>query len=83
MALFREKYFDFVITDMNMPDGDGRGLARSIKEKSTGIPVILVTGGINTDLGEKDTPFDAVLFKPFTARDILQTIHRVYGRNPY
>ncbi|RJQ63859.1 MAG: response regulator [Desulfobacteraceae bacterium] len=82
MDLFSEHSFDLVITDLNMPDLDGWNLAETIKERSPRTPVVLITGSIDTEIQGKDRPFDAVLFKPFTARELVKTVDGVLAEAP-
>ena len=76
IARCRQENFDLVITDLNMPDGDGWELAGFIKETSPNTMVVLITGENDVRLQADHTPFDAVIFKPFSSRDILRAIHR-------
>lgn len=76
MARYRQKHFDVVITDLDMPHGNGRELTDIIKIISPDTPVILITGNYDMELVGEDAPFDAVLYKPFT---VGQLLHAVYG----
>jgi DNA-binding response OmpR family regulator len=56
-----------VVTDWNLPDGDGRDLARHLHEKSAALPVILITGdAIGMEMFGPDSEFTAILHKPFS-----------------
>jgi DNA-binding response OmpR family regulator len=64
-----------VVTDWNLPDGDGRELARHLHEKSAALPVILITGdliGLETD--GVDQLFTAILHKPFSPSALEEAI---------
>ena len=58
--------FSLVITDLGMPDVDGRRVAAAIKGKSPSTPVILLTGWGQRLITEGDIPthVDRVLSKP-------------------
>jgi DNA-binding response OmpR family regulator len=43
LACFREQPIDLIISDLNMPAGDGVTLAQTIRETSE-IPIIIITG---------------------------------------
>ena len=43
IAIFREQTIDLVITDLNMPAGDGITLTRTLRETSE-VPIIIITG---------------------------------------
>ena len=75
-----EKYlagsFELVVTDRAMPEMNGDQLASAIKRKTTGQPVIMLTGfgdriAIN---GEQPTGVDVVLTKPVTRRELRQAL---------
>ena len=77
ISLCQEQNVDFVITDMHMPDGDGWKVAVVIKETFPDTPVILITGDIDAGFKEDNTPFDAVVLKPFTAKQVLNAVRHV------
>lgn len=55
-----------VVTDFNLSDGDGVGLARQLRSKRRDQPVILVTGGLKASTPDEDLAvFSRVLQKPF------------------
>src|SRR5690606_32920001 len=51
-----ERAYAVVITDLGMPRVDGRKVAASIKERSPGTPVILLTGWGQRLVDEKEVP---------------------------
>jgi signal transduction histidine kinase/ActR/RegA family two-component response regulator len=73
--------FDAVVTDLGMPDVNGRQVAEQIKAESPGTPVIMLTGW-GTMLAEKgeDVPkVDAVLSKPPRVEELVGALSRVTG----
>jgi CheY-like chemotaxis protein len=62
----RGETFDVVITDLGMPQVDGRKVAASIKTQSSATPVILLTGWGQRLIAANDIPpnVDKVLSKP-------------------
>jgi DNA-binding NtrC family response regulator len=44
--------FDIIVSDINMPQGDGLWLLKSVKDSGSPVPFILVTG--NVSVSEKD-----------------------------
>jgi signal transduction histidine kinase/ActR/RegA family two-component response regulator/HAMP domain-containing protein len=71
IALFKEavaaaKQFDVVITDLGMPQVDGRKVAAAIKEAKPGTPVILLTGWGQRLVADGDVPpfVDRLVSKP-------------------
>jgi signal transduction histidine kinase/CheY-like chemotaxis protein len=62
----RAERFDMVVTDLGMPQVDGRKVAAAIKEISAATPIILLTGWGQRLIAANDTPphVDKVLSKP-------------------
>jgi signal transduction histidine kinase/ligand-binding sensor domain-containing protein/DNA-binding response OmpR family regulator len=56
--------FNLIITDMNMPEVDGIGLAKSIRKKDSDIPLILLSSTGNEQLKHQMHLFNTVLTKP-------------------
>ena len=65
-ALERKEVFSIVITDLGMPNMDGRKVASAVKGLSPSTPVILLTGWGQRLVDEQDIPahVDRVLNKP-------------------
>lgn len=69
---FMSRRFDVVITDIMMPNVDGNGVMRFIRDsiwKTT--PVIGMSG---TPLLLSDSDFDEVLFKPFPLQILINAV---------
>jgi len=66
MAQQRGTPFDLVITDLGMPNVDGRTVATAIKSRAPAVPVVLLTGWGYRLQAENDVPqhVDCVLSKP-------------------
>ena len=82
LAEWQERSFDLVVTDLNMPNGDGIALAKSL-QRSEAVPIIFITGFAGDHakgIGEvKDA---SVLEKPFDADDLLRLIDARLGGRP-
>jgi signal transduction histidine kinase/ActR/RegA family two-component response regulator len=65
-ALRGQEHFDLVITDLGMPNVDGRRVAAAIKTLSEATPIILLTGWGQRLIDNNDTPahISKVLSKP-------------------
>jgi CheY-like chemotaxis protein len=65
-ALLKNQPYEVVVTDMRMPDIDGRIVARTIKAESPSTPVIILTGWGATVRGDAAiaSTVDAVVNKP-------------------
>ena len=84
LDLFRAKLrttqpYEVVITDLGMPDLDGRNVARAIKAESPKTPVILLTGWgqmMKTD-GNTAPEVDAVLGKPPRMQELSNLLFQI------
>jgi signal transduction histidine kinase/ActR/RegA family two-component response regulator len=77
--------FDVVITDLGMPNVDGRRVAAAIKQASASTPVIMLTGWGQRLTAEGDIPphVDRVLNKPPKLRDLREALAQcVQQSNP-
>ncbi len=85
--LLSAERIDAVVTDLMMPRLSGLELCRKIRERSPGLPVILVTGAEDKECAEQPQifGFDAALTKPFDPRELISLISRLLSdaaRNP-
>ena len=82
LALFREKAFDAVFTDVGMPGMSGWELAREIRQLNKNIPIAIITGwgeivGSNE---QRAAGVDWVVAKPFTADRIAELVREINCR---
>jgi DNA-binding NtrC family response regulator len=73
--------FDLIVTDEAMPDLIGTELAREIRRRRPGIPIILVSGHGGTQLAQAAAAIgvNEVLGKPLQRRDLAESVARVLG----
>jgi len=83
MALLEKDNIGFIISDWNMPDGDGLDLLRLVRghEKHCDLPFLMVTG-----LTERENVIAAVearvsnyIVKPFTPETLEMKIRAILG----
>ncbi len=72
--LSADKSFNLVISDMEMPEIDGAGLARSIKAMQNPVPVIILSSIGDTNRKNYPGLFSAVLIKPVKQNHLLRSI---------
>lgn len=75
MSLFSNNNFDLVVADFRLPFMTGDELAQRIKTIAPQQPVIIMTG--DPTFSRRDTPADAVLFKPFEAGELGRAVERL------
>lgn len=75
----RERTFDLLITDLNLPGLDGFGLSKKALEIAPYTPVIMITGDISPGIPRlaEEIGIKKVLFKPFNPTEILAAIRDV------
>jgi DNA-binding NtrC family response regulator len=65
---------DLVVTDVHLPDENGREVARQMRERMPHVRVMFMTGGPDTVCSlEKEGRFP-VLAKPFTTADLVRAV---------
>ena len=74
LSEWKERSFDLVVTDLNMPNGDGIALAKAL-ERSEVVPIIFITGFADDHRREiAQVKGATVLEKPFDSDDLLRMI---------
>jgi two-component system response regulator ChvI len=83
-ALTKSK-FDLLITDHEMPKLNGLDLIERLRAVSESLPCILISGSPpEPEQVIKELVFPgAYLAKPFSIRELIETIFRVLKRGPY
>ena len=78
-AMLAKRPYEAVITDLGMPEMDGKQLARIIKTQSAGTPVIMMTGWGATmaEEGETAPQVDALIGKPPHIGELNSLLHRL------
>ena len=81
LEAFDREQPDLVLLDLNLPDGDGRDVARELRSRSR-VPIIMLTArGTETDrvVGLEIGADDSVV-KPFSAAEVVARIRAVLRR---
>ena len=85
LAEVRKREFDIVVTDINMPRGDGIELITSLTESGCSAQIVAISGGgmlpkehLLEDAGLLGAA--ATLAKPFEAEDLRRVLHELLGR---
>lgn len=81
VPILREQFFDFIVTDYNMPEMDGKALLEHIRQHSNqqSIPVLMVTSENNENnlQAVEQAGVSGICDKPFeadTVRDMIQVM---------
>jgi len=78
VALFKERSFDVVISDISMPGMSGLDLLRAIRQQDLDVPVIIMTGGPAVQSAIKAIEFGALryLVKPVATAELEELVSR-------
>jgi len=76
LGLIRKNDYDFVFTDLKMPDMDGVDVTKAVKHLRPDIDVIVVTGYASIETAVETVKFGAVDYvqKPFTEDELLEFV---------
>ncbi len=74
---------DLILLDLNLPDGDGRDVAREVRRESE-VPIIMLTArGTETDrIVGLEIGADDYVVKPFSSAEVIARIRAVLRRAP-
>ena len=69
---------DLIITDLLMPNVDGFGLLRGVRERDLQMPVIVISADIQASSRQICTDLGAAAFlnKPFQPQELVATVQR-------
>ena len=81
LELFERMPPALVLLDLNLPDGDGRDIAREIRQQSS-VPIIMLTArGTETDrVVGLEIGADDYVVKPFSSAEVIARIRAVLRR---
>lgn len=78
LGLIRKGHYDFVFTDLKMPEMDGVDICKSVKHLRPDIDVIIITGYASVDTAVETMKFGAMDYvqKPFTEDELLAMVKK-------
>ena len=81
---FSKQKYDLVVTDYKMPRMDGLELIVKLREEDPGIPIVLVSGFVDTlGMNEASTGADAVIQKSANeVTHLVRAVSRLLRRKP-
>jgi len=86
LQLYQDHSFDLVITDVLMPELDGLEVVRTLRQFSTTLPIIVMSGGgsRNLDFLVEAEEFGATrtISKPFRPDELVAMIHALLSSTP-
>ncbi|HTW86459.1 MAG TPA: response regulator [Candidatus Binataceae bacterium] len=76
ILMLRTEHPDLIVTDFNLPHGDGLEILRCAHENSPEIPVIMMTGYHTADMAQaaSDAGAKAYLRKPFLTNELTEAV---------
>jgi DNA-binding response OmpR family regulator len=81
-AAFEAHAFDFLLIDINLPDGNGLDLCRSLREQSQSVPILILTANVNeeTAVQSLEGGADDYVRKPFGVDELVARMQRLRAR---
>ena len=82
LAVLKEKEFDVMVLDVNMPDMDGIETLRHVKKMTPDVEVIMLTGHASVEFGLKGMQLGAFdyIMKPAPINELMDTIGQAYNK---
>lgn len=79
LGLVQRRDYEFVFTDLKMPDMDGVEVVKAVKHLRPDVDVVVVTGYGTIETAVETTQFGAVEYvqKPFTEDELLKFAHNL------
>jgi CheY-like chemotaxis protein/glycine cleavage system H lipoate-binding protein len=79
LGLIHKHHYDFVFTDLKMPEMDGAEVAKAVKEMRPDMDVIIITGYATVESAVECMKFGAMDYvqKPFTEDELLEFVERL------
>ncbi len=75
LELIRQDEFDLIITDLMMPEMNGRDLITKVRqEKGDDLPIILVSGSDLENIGKLENIYTRTLRKPYAFQTLMNNI---------
>lgn len=76
LVLVGQNKYDFTLSDLRMPKGDGKFLAQEIQKMQEPKPLVFLYTGYNdfTNLDSEDLGISGIFTKPFEASELIQSI---------
>jgi CheY-like chemotaxis protein len=75
--LDQHEALDLVVLDYAMPRMNGAVVAREIRARRPGIPILFVTGFADGESAEGELDGQEILHKPFRAQELLDRVHNL------
>jgi DNA-binding response OmpR family regulator len=75
--------YDFILLDLNLPDGDGFGLLqmlKGLKERDDAIIILTARGAVDDKVHGLEQGADDYLAKPFSLNELLARMHAITRR---
>ena len=81
IELVRAHYFNAILLDLSLPDGDGLDVLRETRRLDPSLPVVIVTADISRDrtVGSLMEGAFAYLTKPYDREELRHTLRRAIG----
>jgi DNA-binding response OmpR family regulator len=81
-AALRSISYSAVVLDLGLPDGDGLGLLKRVRDRGEALPILILTAraGVEDRIRGLDAGADDYLVKPFAQEELLARIRALLRR---
>ncbi len=79
LTLIRSNHYDFVFTDLKMPEMDGVEVTKAVKHLRPDIDVVIITGYATVETAVETMKFGAMDYveKPFTEDELIAFVNKI------
>jgi len=83
LKIYEQTHPEIIILDMRLPGKDGLEIIREVKQQNADVKIILITayGDYNTEKKIMDMGAYAYFTKPFSNRELLNTIDHAFDED--
>ncbi|MFN4854903.1 MAG: response regulator transcription factor [Bacteroidota bacterium] len=83
LKYFKSAKYDLIILDVMLPEIDGFGICKSIRQENQHVPILMLTAksGISEKLEGLKTGADDYMTKPFVLEEFLLRVHNLVKRS--
>lgn len=85
VEMYQKIFPDLVFSDVMMPGYDGFYVLKKIRHLNPHAIMIMITGDVRPETidGLKELKADAIVYKPFDMKQIVETINKLLERSVY
>ncbi|MDE1829480.1 MAG: response regulator [Thaumarchaeota archaeon] len=85
VEMYQKIFPDLVFSDVMMPGYDGFYVLKKIRQINPHAIMIMITGDVRPETidGLRDLKADAIVYKPFDMKQVMETVNKLLERSVY